>query len=75
MIKDFEMRNEDSLIKKMQTTSDAAVEQQKVDVYFNALRDYISELWGVQLYQLFKFKKLDCFLWHLSSISESFIFY
>ena len=53
MMKDFEMHDEDDLIKKMQTASDAAVEQRNVDVYFNALRDYISELWGVQLYQLF----------------------
>ena len=68
MMKDFEggggreMHDEDSLIKKMQTTSTATVEQQNVDVYFDALRDYIS------LYQLLKFKKVDFFLWHLSSI-------
>lgn len=54
MMKDFEMHEEDSLIKKMQIASAAAVEQQSVDVYFDALRDYISELWGVQLYEPLK---------------------
>lgn len=64
-----EMHDEDSsLIRKMQTASASAVEQQNADVYFDALRDYISELWGVQLYQLCKLNKVDCFLWHHLSL-------
>jgi hypothetical protein len=50
------------LIKNMQT----AVEQENMDVYFDSLRNYISELRGVELYQLLNVNKVDCFLWYLS---------
>jgi len=52
----------ESLIKNMQT----AVEQENMDVYLDSLRNYISELRGVELYQLLNLNKVDCFLWYLS---------
>nr|ABK25020.1 unknown [Picea sitchensis] len=73
MMEDFgggggkEMHDQDpgvseSLIKNMQT----AVEQENMDVYLDSLRNYISELRGVELYQLLNVNKVDCFLWYLS---------
>jgi len=43
----------ESLIKNMQT----AVEQENMDVYLDSLRNYISELRGVELYQLLNVNK------------------
>jgi len=48
----------DSLIQNMQTASTSvAVEQQNMDAYFESLREYISELWGMELYHASRFNK------------------
>lgn len=48
----------DSLIQNMQTASTSVVvERKNMDAYFESLLEYISELWGVEVYQLLKFNK------------------